>query len=79
MVRLKVTGLCLKTYQSDVSIPYGTIKSFGRKLREYQVALVSIPYGTIKSGNPMSDIPNTYMFQFLMVRLKGHRAQQKDI
>ena len=32
---------------------------------------ISIPYGAIKSGNPIYDRVIKYIFQFLMVRLKG--------
>ena len=52
MVRLKAPAAASMRSSSDVSIPYGTIKShFFRVLASFN--FVSIPYGTIKSLQPL--------------------------
>ena len=49
MVRLKVVSIeSGKGSVVAISIPYGSIKSFGKK-KQLRMNLISIPYGSIKS------------------------------
>ena len=53
-----------------ISIPYGSIKRI--TLKTYKAyCKISIPYGSIKSFFRDHDTSQCFVFQFLMVRLKG--------
>ena len=73
MVRLKERSkVVIYKVNSDISIPYGAIKSFFAIFFVIFVKFISIPYGAIKRFNFGGLYSIITKFQFLMVRLKGN-------
>ena len=70
MVRLKVNSKNQVVSRSQISIPYGAIKSCYAVSFSY-VRSISIPYGAIKSQVTTDSCFEASLFQFHMVRLKG--------
>ena len=69
MVRLKAQPRTPTMVRTKISIPYGSIKSTGW-IRLIGMDYISIPYGSIKSHTDRAFSRRTFIFQFLMVRLK---------
>ena len=71
MVRLKGNDADVLNLFTEISIPYGAIKS-GEFSADYAANnKISIPYGAIKSHYNKNYTPRDKLFQFLMVRLKA--------
>ena len=80
MVRLKVEAGAEVNVQSDVSIPYGSIKSFGALSRLFARIKFQFLMVRLKADSRVQENDPVNGFQFLMVRLKvPFEEQQQEI
>ena len=64
--------------ETDVSIPFSTIKRMLREKMGWRFRKVSIPFSTIKSMKTFEELKGMTQFQFHLVRLKAKGGQGDD-
>ena len=64
-------------YHCQLSIPWGSIKSFMKFMYMVNILFLSIPWGSIKSRQAQKDKYEFLNFQFLEVQLKVQKSMRE--